>query len=48
MALDAVREYQVMLAPYDVRYGDFVGALFHPVTVSGTNLFDGFRVPPMG
>jgi hypothetical protein len=35
--LDAVREYQVLLAPYDVRYGDFAGALVNTVTKSGTN-----------
>ena len=25
--LDAVREYQVLISPYDIRYGDFAGAL---------------------
>ena len=39
--LDAVREYQVLLAPYDVRYGDFAGALVNTVTKSGTNAFAG-------
>jgi hypothetical protein len=35
--LDAVQEYQVLLSPYDVRYGDFAGALVNAVTKSGTN-----------
>ena len=35
--LDAVREYTVLVAPYDVRYGDFAGALINTVTQSGTN-----------
>jgi hypothetical protein len=39
--LDAVQEYQVLLAPYDVRYGDFAGALVNAVTKSGTNTMRG-------
>jgi Carboxypeptidase regulatory-like domain/TonB-dependent Receptor Plug Domain/TonB dependent receptor len=39
--LDAVREFEVLLAPYDVRYGDFAGALVNTVTRSGTNAFHG-------
>lgn len=35
--LGAVKEYQVLLAPYDVRYGDFAGTLVNTVTESGTN-----------
>lgn len=35
--LDAVKEYQVLVAPYDVRYGSFAGALVNTVTQSGTN-----------
>lgn len=39
--LDAVQEYQVLLAPYDVRYGDFAGALINAVTKAGTNTMGG-------
>lgn len=39
--LDAVKEYQVLVAPYDVRYGSFAGALVNTVTQSGTNEFRG-------
>ena len=39
--IDAVKEYQVLVAPYDVRYGDFAGALVNTVTRSGTNDFQG-------
>jgi hypothetical protein len=35
--LDAVQEFQVLLSPYDVRYGDFAGALVNSITKSGTN-----------
>ncbi|MGI8617460.1 MAG: TonB-dependent receptor domain-containing protein [Gemmatimonadaceae bacterium] len=39
--LDAVKEFQVLVAPYDVRYGDFAGALVNTVTQSGTNELHG-------
>lgn len=41
LPLEAVKEYQVLLAPYDVRYGDFAGALVNTVTRGGTNDFLG-------
>jgi hypothetical protein len=41
LPLDAVQEYQVLLAPYDVRYGNFAGALVNTVTKSGTNTLHG-------
>lgn len=39
--LDAVKEYQVLVAPYDVRFGDFAGASINTVTQSGSNEFRG-------
>ncbi|MGE5749960.1 MAG: TonB-dependent receptor [Gemmatimonas sp.] len=39
--LDAVQEYQVLLSPYDVLYGDFAGGLVNAVTRSGTNTLRG-------
>ncbi|MFN2566611.1 MAG: carboxypeptidase regulatory-like domain-containing protein, partial [Gemmatimonadaceae bacterium] len=41
ISIDAVKEYEVLLAPYDVRYGDFAGALVNAVTKSGTNKLHG-------
>ncbi len=35
--IDAVKEYQILVAPYDVRFGDFAGALINTVTKSGGN-----------
>jgi hypothetical protein len=37
ISLEAVKEYQVLLSPYDARYGDFTGLLVNAVTKSGTN-----------
>jgi hypothetical protein len=39
--LDAIRELQVRLAPYDVRHGSFTGAELSAVTRSGTNTLHG-------
>ena len=39
--IDAVREYEVLVAPYDVRYGDFTGAVVNTVTRAGTNEIEG-------
>lgn len=41
IGLEAVKEYQVLLAPYDVRVGNFAGLSINAVTKSGTNDFHG-------
>ncbi len=41
ISVEAVREYQVLIAPYDVRQGSFTGGLVNAVTKSGTNEFHG-------
>lgn len=41
IGLEAVREYQVLLAPFDVRQGNFGGLLVNAVTRGGTNELHG-------
>ena len=41
ISLEAVKEYQVLLSPFDVRQGNFTGAVVNAVTQSGTNEFHG-------
>ena len=39
--LEAIKEYQVLLTPFDVRQGQFSGAVINAVTKSGTNTLEG-------
>jgi hypothetical protein len=41
ISLDAVQEFELVLAPYDVRYGGFTGAGLNAITRSGANKFAG-------
>ncbi|HEU0301010.1 MAG TPA: carboxypeptidase regulatory-like domain-containing protein [Longimicrobium sp.] len=41
IAIESVKEYQILLSPFDVRQGNFAGLLVNAVTKSGTNELDG-------
>jgi outer membrane receptor protein involved in Fe transport len=41
ISVEAVREFQVLIAPFDVRQGGFTGGIVNVVTRSGTNQFRG-------
>jgi outer membrane receptor protein involved in Fe transport len=41
ISLDAIQEIQVVLAPYDITYGNFTGGGVNAVTRSGTNNYEG-------
>jgi len=41
ISLEAIKEYQVLLSPYDVRQGGFTGFLVNAVTKTGSNDFHG-------
>src|SRR5437868_5957443 len=41
LSLEAVQEFVVQVAPFDVRQGNFTGGLVNAITKSGTNDFHG-------
>ncbi len=41
LSIEAFKEFQVLVAPFDIRQGGFTGGLINAVTRSGTNQFSG-------
>jgi hypothetical protein len=41
ISMEAVQEFQILVAPFDVRQGSFAGGLVNVVTKSGTNTMHG-------
>ncbi|MFQ5550174.1 MAG: carboxypeptidase regulatory-like domain-containing protein, partial [Gemmatimonadales bacterium] len=41
ITLEAVKEFQILVAPFDIRQGGFAGGLLNAITKRGTNSFHG-------
>ncbi len=41
ISIEAIKEFQLLIAPFDVRQGGFTGGLVNAITKSGTNTFHG-------
>src|SRR5262249_46173146 len=41
LSVEALQEFQMMVAPFDVRLGSFSGGLVNAITKTGTNQFHG-------
>ena len=41
ISVEAIQEFQVQVAPFDVRHGNFAGGLINAITKSGTNDYHG-------
>ena len=41
ISMDAIQEFQVAIAPYDIRLGGFTGASINAITRSGSNALEG-------
>ena len=41
ISLEALQEFQILVAPFDIRQGSFTGGLVNSITKSGTNEFHG-------